>query len=410
MEIWKRNLTVCWFSMFVSAVGMSQIAPVLPLYIRQLGVLDTAAIERYSGIAFGITFIFSAIFSPIWGAAADRYGRKPMLLRASLGMALIIACTGFARNVTELIALRLLLGVITGYATACTTLIATQTDKARTGWALATLSTSSTSGALLGPIVGGYIAERLGLHYVFFITGGLLLIAFLATQFFVQEHFVRPETRGHSTREIWRQIPDPGLTLTLIVTFFLLPVGLYSIEPIVTVYVRQLAHHTSHLALIAGLAFSAPGVANLCVASRLGKLSDQIGPQRVIFASLIVGALIFLPQAFVRSPRELIALRFCVGLATAGLMPSINTLIKRITPDALVGRVYGLTMSAMYLGVFAGAVLGGQVAACFGIRYVFYFTTVLLLINAAWVYGLVYKKLTPASERTIDSNRDAIVH
>lgn len=128
MPIWKRNLFVCWFGMFVTGVGLSQIAPVLPLYIKHLGVNNPALIDQFSGFAFGITYIISAIFSPIWGQAADKVGRKPMLLRASFGMAIAICCMGLAQNVYELVGLRLLQGAITGYGTACTTLIATQTD------------------------------------------------------------------------------------------------------------------------------------------------------------------------------------------------------------------------------------------------------------------------------------------
>ena len=142
MPMWKRNLIVCWFGMFATGVGMSQIAPVLPLYIDYLGIHDMALIEQFSGIAFGITFIVSAIFSPVWGQAADKFGRKPMLLRASLGMAIVIFSMGFAQNVYQLIGLRSLQGVITGYGTACLTLIATQTDKQHAGWAIGTLSTA----------------------------------------------------------------------------------------------------------------------------------------------------------------------------------------------------------------------------------------------------------------------------
>ena len=87
-------------------------------------------------------------------------------------------------------------------------------------------------------------------------------------------------------------------------------------------------------------------------------------------------------------------LRFLLGLATAGLIPSVNTLVKKITPDSLTGRVFGFNMSAGYLGVFGGSVLGGQVAAYLGIRYVFFITSALLLINAVWVYFKVYKKLS----------------
>jgi MFS family permease len=166
MPIWKRNLIVCWFGMFVSGVGMSMLAPVLPLYIQHLGVNNTASIAQLSGVAFGITYIISAIFSPIWGLAADKFGRKPMLLRASLGMAIVIGCMGFATNVYVLIGLRLLQGVITGYATACTTLIATQTDKEHTGYALGTISTASIAGSLLGPSISGFIEEGFGLQNV----------------------------------------------------------------------------------------------------------------------------------------------------------------------------------------------------------------------------------------------------
>ena len=179
MPMWKRNLIVCWFGMFVTGVGMGQIAPVLPLYIDHLGIHDTALIEQFSGIAFGITFIVSAVFSPIWGQAADRFGRKPMLLRASLGMAVVIFSMGFAQNVYELIGLRLLQGVISGYGTACITLIATQTDKKYAGWALGTLSTAPITGSLLGPMIGGYIAETLGLENVFFIQLRCILLCII---------------------------------------------------------------------------------------------------------------------------------------------------------------------------------------------------------------------------------------
>ena len=178
MPMWRRNLFVCWFGFFVASVGMSQIAPIMPLFIRRLGVEGPALIAQFSGIAFGITFIISAIFSPIWGHAADRFGRKPMLLRASLGMAVVVFSMGFAPNVYVLIALRLAQGAITGYSTACTTLIATQTDKEHAGWALGTLSTGNITGSLLGPMIGGYIGDKLGLQNVFFMTGALLLISF----------------------------------------------------------------------------------------------------------------------------------------------------------------------------------------------------------------------------------------
>jgi MFS transporter, DHA1 family, multidrug resistance protein len=392
MEFLKRNLIVCWFGIFVTMIGMSQIAPVLPLYIKQLGVHNTALIEEFSGIAFGVTYIVLAIFSPIWGQAADKLGRKPMLLRASIGMAVVIFCMGFARNVYQLIALRLLQGVISGYSTACTTLIATQTDKEHAGWALGTLSTASIAGSLLGPLVGGFIEENLGLKNVFFITGALIMIAFITTFLFVKEDFTRSDKKVLSIKEVWDLIPDPGLTITMFVTSFALTLALYSIEPIVTVYVTQLSHDTGHIALISGMVFSASGLASILAAPRLGRLSDKVGSHKIMLVALIVAGIVFIPQAFVKTPWQLMALRFLLGLATAGLTPSINSMVKRITPDTLTGRVFGFNMSAQYLGIFGGSILGGQIASYFGIRYVFFITSTLLLINALWVYRKVYSK------------------
>ncbi|MFL0266922.1 multidrug efflux MFS transporter [Candidatus Clostridium radicumherbarum] len=391
MKLWKRNLIVCWFGMFVSGIGMSQIAPVMPLYIKQLGITNTASVAELSGIAFGITYIISAIFSPIWGNAADKYGRKPMLLRASLGMAIVIFCMGLAPNVYVLIGLRLLQGAITGYSTACATLIATQTDKENAGYALGTLSTASIAGSLLGPTIGGLIEDSFGLQPVFFITGALLLVAFITTLIFVKEAFVRETKKPLSAREVWNSVPEKSLTIVLSVTFFVITLALYTIEPIITVYVSQLSKNTSHIALISGLAFSASGLANIIAAPNLGKLSDKVGPHKVILVSLVAAGLIYIPQAFVQNPWQLMGLRFLLGLTLGGLNPSVNTLVKKITPTSITGRIFGFTISAGYLGIFGGSVLGGQVAARFGISYVFFITSALLLLNALWVYSKVYK-------------------
>ena len=280
MPIWKRNLIVCWFGIFIASVGMSQIAPVLPLYIKHLGVDNAALIAQFTGLAFGITFIISADFLADLGSRRRQIRTKPMLLRASLGMAIIIGSMGFAPNVYVLIGLRVLLGAIAGYSTACTTLIATQTDKEHAGWALGTLSTGSIVGTLFGPMIGGYIGDKFGLRNIFFITGTLLLISFITSALFVRESFIRQDKKTLGIKEVWNSVPEKNLTVTMFVTSFVLAVALYSVEPIVTVYVAQLSKDTSHIAFLAGMVFSVSGLASIIAAPRLGKLSDKIGPRK----------------------------------------------------------------------------------------------------------------------------------
>jgi len=393
MELWKKNLLVCWFGCFATATGLSQIAPVLPLYIEHLGVHNIEEIEQWSGIAFGVTFIIMAIASPVWGQAADRYGRKPMLLRASLGMAIVIICMGFVQNVYQLVGLRLIQGVVSGFVSAAITLIATQAPTERAGWALGTLSTGAVGGMLLGPLIGGYLAETWGFRSVFFATGTLLMIAFMASLLFVQEDFKAPTKKVLSFREVWEIIPNPKIMITMFVTTFILQLALLSIEPIITVYIIQL-HVINHVALISGMVFAASGFANMLAAPQLGKLSDRIGPHKVMLVALIAAGLLFIPQAFVTTPWQLMGLRFLLGIAAAGLLPSINTMIMRNTPRSITGRAFGYNQSAQFLGSFAGSLLGGQTAATFGIHYVFFVTGALLLFNALWVYTTVCKQVS----------------
>jgi Arabinose efflux permease len=179
----------------------------------------------------------------------------------------------------------------------------------------------------------------------------------------------------------------------MFVTFFILTVALYTVEPIITVYISELSKNTAHIAMLAGITFSASGLANIMAAPRLGKLSDKIGAHKVILVALIAAGIIFIPQAFVKNPWQLMILRFLFGLTAAGLIPSVNILVKKITPATLTGRVFGFTTAAGYLGAFAGAVLGGQIAAWLSFKYVFFITSSLLFINAVLVYFKVYKKL-----------------
>jgi MFS family permease len=394
VEIWKKNLYICWLGAFATSSALSQVAPVLPLYIDHLGIHNTASIEMWSGVAFGGTTLVAAFFSPLWGKLADKYGRKPMLLRASLGMAIVVICTGFAQNVYQLVGFRLLQGTISGFNSGAITLIATQTCKERAGWALGTLSTGVVCGTLLGPMIGGYLVEVLGFQSVFFTMGILLLIAFILTLVFVKETFTSKEVRVLSFNEICERLPDKQLLISMFITTFILQLALFTIEPIITVYVAALSPENDHIAVTSGLIFAASGIASILVAPWLGKLSDNIGAYKVIPVALLVAGCLFIPQAFVKNVWQLMVLRFLLGLSTGALLPSINTLIKQSIPGEVAGQVFGYNQMAQFLGTFGGSVAGGQIAARFGLSYVFLVTSVLLLLNAMWVYRNVFRKIS----------------
>ena len=390
MEVWKKNMVVCCITAFIVSSGMSQMAPMLPLYIEQLGIHEPGAVARWAGIIFGANFISLTIFSPIWGRCADRFGRKPMLLRASLWLSIIMVCMGFAQNVYQLTALRALQGALSGFQAASVTLVAMQTPKERAGWALGMLYTAQVGGGLLGPLFGGALSAFVGFRGMFITIGVLCFIAFIASLLFVQEKKVTVQAEKLSFREAWGKLPNKQLTVCLLASTLVLQLALMSIQPVITIYIQSLSANVTNVAFVAGAVFSASGLASVLAASPLGKMSDRIGPPKVLVGTLLVAGVLFIPQAFVRNAWELGVLRFLLGLATAGMLPAINSLIRQTTPTSVSGRAYGYNQSAQFLGMFIGSVMGGQVAASWGMDSLFFVTGGLLLLNAGWVYVMIY--------------------
>lgn len=387
--LWRRNLAVCWLGSFVTAVGISLVMPFLPLYIAELGVRDVGAIGIWSGVSFGATFLLAAFMAPVYGRLADRYGRKLMLLRASLGMALVFALTGAVQNVWQLALLRFLMGAVSGYVTTANIMVATQAPKEQSGWALGVLSTGFVGGSLLGPLLGGLLAETIGLRPIFWLTGGLLFVTFLLTAFFVQETWQPRREASPSRRDVWRLAGNPAAIWAIFISTSLLQLAMFAIEPIVTLYVQALAATSAHVPLMAGAVVGATGVATLGAAPLLGRLSDRIGARTVLVGGLAATALVTVPQAFVHTPWQLLSWRFGMGLTSAALAPALGAWLREVVPEEVSGRFFGYQQSAQYLGFIMGPLLGGVLAAHAGIPAVFLATGTLLFANAAGLLAFV---------------------
>lgn len=389
---WRRNLIVSVFGSFTSIIALTLMLPFLPLYVARLGETDHAAILRWSGIAYAASFFTAAIVAPFWGILGDRYGRKLMQVRASLGVAVCTALLAVVQDVHQLVALRLLTGLVAGYASGATVLVATQTPRQHLGWALGWLASGAMAGNLAGPLIGGALPALVGFQATFYAVGGVVFLTFLATAVLIKEErrpaAPKPGAVGEGTGKGtgWSSVPRKLPVIAMLCTGMLLLFAIMSIEPILAVYVGRFVE-PDRVTIVSGIVMAAGAFGSVLTASRLGKLADRIGHWTVITACMSVSAVLLIPQAFVTAAWQLVALRFAMGLALGGLLPCIAVVIRNSVPDRVAGRMLGYSVSAQFAGHVAGPVTGGFIGGHFGMPAVFLGTAAVMALGAAgnWI-------------------------
>lgn len=396
MEQWKKNLIVLWFGQFLVMAGMTMIIPFLSLYLQfDLGLTDTHEIGVWAGIIFAGNFVTSFIFQPIWGRLADRYGRKMMLLRSGFGMSVVMILMGFATNPWHLLLLRMLNGTISGFAPASIALIASTTPKKNMGFAMGTIQSGGIAGTILGPFIGGLLADSIGFRPIFYLTGSFIFAASLLALFVVKEPFDKTKAAARMQASViqgFRSLTRiPELTALFGVTF-LIQFAMMSPMTLIPLYVQELHGTTANLAFYAGFVGSATGLSNLIASPLLGRLSDRIGAQRVLGVSLVGAALAFIPQALAGTVWQLLLARFVLGIFLGGLIPAVNSLIRTYTPDGMESRAYSFNTSTLSLGNMIGPITGGALSGWIGIQGLFILSGVMLLANAAWVWRTLLRK------------------
>src|SRR5436305_10845437 len=329
---WQQTLWAMVGIQFVMTMAFSMLTPIMPLFLPALGVESASAIAVWAGILNGITSLIAAFASPLWGTVADRHGRKLMLLRSSLAIGLFTALMGAPDNVWQFFAFRALMGVFAGFSSAAIALVASQVPEDRLGYSLGWLSTGQLVGSLVGPIIGGILADLTGSYRLpFYCTSATIFVAMGLVWFIVHEEFSRAGLGSGGRRGTLASPYAPVTTPALLALFFVLLMaqfGVRTVQPIVTLYVKEMVGDLPNLATLAGIAFSITGLANVISAPFLGNRSDRIGYRRVLLICLARGTVTTLPPAFTDNYWLFTAERFAVGLFIGGLLPARNALVR----------------------------------------------------------------------------------
>ncbi|MCM3341231.1 MFS transporter [Paenibacillus sp. MER TA 81-3] len=377
METWKKNLWILWVGSFIVSSSFSMVIPFLPLFLIQIGVNDH--IELWSGILFSSAFLAGAIASPFWGAVGDKYGRKPMIIRAGLALCVIYLLTAFVTSPYQLLVLRLLQGLLSGFIPGSIALVGTNTPEKKVGYALSMISTATATGSIMGPMLGGVLSKIFDNRIAFGSAGVLCFIATMLIIFWVKEEsFVPSKDSGSIVHTFSLAAHNRPFMIVLVLTLCT-QFSVMTIEPVLPLYIVELGISAKDASLAAGFVFSLVGVAGILFAPRWGKLADRIGFHKILLIGLLAGGIGTLLQIPFHNIWWFSIIRFMYGIFFCAVFPALNGLVVRTTESEFRGRAFSLNQTASQLGGMLGPLVGGAISGVFSIHAVFWVTGILLL-------------------------------
>ena len=369
----KKVFPILAISIFCCMLGSGIVVPLLPLYAESLGA---------TGLGLGLIFaafpISRTLLTPVFGRLSDRSGRKPFIVIGLFAYAVISPVFVWANTVPLLVLTRLLHGVsgsmILPIAQAYVGDISPEGEEGK--W-MGYANAAFLGGFGVGPLLGGVVAEHLGMDIAFFTMGGLSLLAFFIAAFFL------PEVGGHKsadrTRLSFREM-SRSRTMTGLASFRLaLTLGRAAFFTFLPVFA----------ALKLGLRPNLIGVlvaVYMLLSSLLGipwgRISDRFPRRPLVVAGCLVSCvyLALVPPA--DSFGQLLALCVLGSLGGAIAIPAASAMV------VIEGRKYGMGSAlavfnvALSIGMAAGPILGGLIADFADINAVFYFGAVASLAGA----------------------------
>jgi DHA1 family multidrug resistance protein-like MFS transporter len=383
LEPWRKTLYIIWASQFIAMMGMSLVVPFLPFYIRTLGISSTEDVARWSGYVFAGPFFISFFLTPVWGYLGDRYGRKLMVVRAIFGLAVSQALIGLSQNVEMLLIFRMLQGAISGFIAAALALVSASTPHDRTGYALGLLQTASASGGVIGPLVGGSLADAFGYRPIFFIVAGLCTVAGILVVKFIQDppkQYLAVEQR-HTFLSNFRYAFESRPIRVALAIIFLSQVAVLLIQPVFALYIEYLEPNKAYLATLTGAIFSITGVFMVISSPWWGRRNDTMSYKKNLTIAISGAAVACAAQGFVTQAYQLLFLRALQGFCLGGILPSLYSYISKHSLLSRRGGIMGIASSFYVLANMVGPTAGGYIAATLGLRENFFITGVLLAVS-----------------------------
>ena len=385
MKYWKLNLAMLWLSQLLIMAGFDAMIPFIPLFIKDgLGVSDPAALMMYVSMFNFWGSMGYAIFNPIWGFLADKFGVKPMLLRGTFVTAFLFPMMAYVKSPWMLIFLRFVSSSCAGTTAASQMMIARTTPDEHQGFAQGLLSTAIWGGAMLGNMVGGLIIHYYSYTCAFWICGIMYFLAGISVLFTkdMPRKAVVSVSAADSVKPKRRfsLLPDFSRAIWIVLLLFLVMGAVRNIEkPFIALRIEELTSKDT-AALWTGIISAIVCVGAIISGAVGGHLADRFHPKKLAIPIMLFSGICLFMQGVGSKPCTFAIFRVLLFLVAGAMQPMLQKVLSGVTPQDKRGSSFGFASCLGQIGVMISALIGGYFAAKFGVDGVFMVGGVLMFI------------------------------
>lgn len=384
-ENWKTTLAILTASSVLMSLSYTMLIPFLPMYLLVELHVPESDVNLWSGLVFSVSFLISGVMAPVWGAIADKKSKKLMAVRAAVLLSISYGLGGLVQDEWQLLAVRAFQGFAAGLWPACLAIISSSVPKERLGLSLGTMQSGMTAGGVLGPLLGGVLAEAVGMRATFFLGCAALLAITILILLKVAEPPRRAAPKSGPMRPKTNLLRIP-VVQRMLITAGVVQLTILLLQPVLPLYVGELQGSMDRIVLVSGILFSIVGVSGVIASPLWGVAGQKWGYRPVLYLALAGSAVFGMAQAI---PDTLIPFgvwRFVGGLTFAGIFPAINAVLTNSTDPEDRGRIFGLSYASQQIGSVIGPIAGGLFAMWFGVKFVIFLAGLLLVPMVVWLY------------------------
>ncbi|HWO96436.1 MAG TPA: multidrug efflux MFS transporter NorA [Bacillus sp. (in: firmicutes)] len=373
MKTHKVTLGLLLMNLFIAFLGIGLVIPVLPTLMNELGITGTTV--GYLTAAFAIAQL---IVSPFAGKAVDKLGRKIMIVIGLFIFGLSEFLFGIGMEIEMLFISRILGGISAAFIMpAVTAFIADITNLGTRPKALGYMSAAISTGFIIGPGIGGFLAE-FGTRIPFFFAGALGTIAAILSIILLTEPDRAKENNEQASggKIGFKRIIVPKYFVAFIL-IFVVSFGLAAFESFFSLFVdHKFQFKPSDIAIVitGGAIFGA--VSQVILFDRLTRIWGEI---KLIRYSLILSALLVFLMTIVHSYFSILLVTFIVFVGFDLFRPAVTSYLSNIAGNEQ-GFIGGMNSMFTSLANISGPILGG-ILFDIDINYPYYFATVILALG-----------------------------